>query len=112
MSNAMQQVFSQLKPIAFSPGDHEGSIEVRFAAQIEFPVRVSEDVVKDFDNQEVVEATRSIAATQLIGIVYGPAAAQLIALRDTMPKKYHTKINKILATFIASGDKPRQTVGD
>ena len=35
-----------------------------------------------------------------IGLVYGPAAAQLIELRDKMPKKYQPKINKILSTFI------------
>jgi hypothetical protein len=51
-------------------------------------MNVAESVVMEFDEPDVVEATRSAAANQLI------------ELRDKMPKKYQPKINKILSTFI------------
>jgi hypothetical protein len=101
MSNPINAAIIQLKPASFKPGEHDGSIAVTFAAQIEVPLNVAESVVAQFDQPEVIEAARSAAASQLIGLVYGPAAAQLIELRDKMPKKYQPKINKILATFIS-----------
>jgi hypothetical protein len=101
MTNPINSILGQLKPASFQPGEHDGSIVVTFAAQVEVPLNVADSVVAQFDEPEVMEATRSAAANRLIGLVYGPAAAQLIELRDKMPKKYQPKINKILATFIS-----------
>jgi hypothetical protein len=101
MLNPINAILGQLKPASFKPGEQEGSIIVTFAAQLEVPINVAEGVVNDFDKPEVLDAARSAAANNLIGLVYGPAAAQLIELRDKMPKKYQPKINKILAKFIS-----------
>ncbi len=100
MTNPINEILGQLKPTSFKPSEHDEAILVTFSAQISVSMNVAESVVMDFDEPDVVEATRSAAANQLIGLVYGPAAAQLIELRDKMPKKYQPKINKILSTFI------------
>jgi hypothetical protein len=100
VSNPISSILGQLKPASFKPSEHDDATVVTFVAQIEVPLDVADAVVAQFDEPEVMEATRSAAANRLIGLVYGPAAAQLIELRDKMPKKYQPKINKILSTFI------------
>jgi hypothetical protein len=101
VSNPISSILGQLKPASFKPSEHDDATVVTFVAQIEVPLDVADAVVAQFDEPEVMEGTRSAAANRLIGLVYGPAAAQLIELRDKMPKKYQPKINKILATFIS-----------
>jgi hypothetical protein len=101
MTNPINSILGELKPTSFKPSEHDEAILVTFSAQISVSMNVAESVVAQFDEPEVMEATRSAAANRLIGLVYGPAAAQLIELRDKMPKKYQPKINKILATFIS-----------
>ncbi len=101
MTNPINAILGQLKPASFKPSEHDDATVVTFTAQIEVQLNVADSVIAQFDEPEIMEATRSAAANQLIGLVYGPAAAQLIELRDKMPKKYQPKINKILATFIS-----------
>jgi hypothetical protein len=100
MTNPINAILGELKPTSCKPSEHDEAILVTFSAQIRVSINVAESVVAQFEEPEVMEATRSAAANQLIGLVYGPAAAQLIELRDKMPKKYQPKINKILSTFI------------